>query len=173
VEAVTNLVTWLRVQLDEDERVALAATPGPWRHNPNKCWRKPGTAWFEEAVFAGPPGAEATCVAGTGETDDQQSMADAQHIARHDPARVLQEVEAKRRWLDELLRLPHYAWDGREEYGCPKATDVEIWRQIFEGDQVCNCGRDEHVDRSLRLLALPYADRPGYLEAWRPIRRPT
>jgi hypothetical protein len=94
---VSDLVAFLRARLDEDESAAWIATPGPWRYNPNKHWRKPGTSWFEEAVFAGPPGSDAICVAGTGGTDDSQSMKDAAFIARHDPARVLREVEAKRR----------------------------------------------------------------------------
>ncbi len=97
---------FITARLDEDEQTARAATPGPWRHNPDKHWRKPGTAWFEEAVFAGPAGADATCVAGTGESDDRQSMADADHIARHGPARVLREVETLRAILAD-----HYEQD--------------------------------------------------------------
>lgn len=31
-----DLVRWLGAQLDEDERIARAATPGPWRHHPGK-----------------------------------------------------------------------------------------------------------------------------------------
>jgi hypothetical protein len=58
----------------------------------------------------------------------------AEHIARWDPARVLAEVNAKRRILDEAVRLMSY--DGEFQF--------------------------------LELLALPYADRPGYREEWRP-----
>jgi hypothetical protein len=61
------------------------------------------------------------------------------HIARHDPARVLAEVVAKRRILD-LFTPPVSEW-GSETlrlYGLAQ------------------------------LLALPYADRPGYREEWRP-----
>jgi hypothetical protein len=160
-----DLVAWCRQQLDEDERIARAAAGGA-----TGVWVASVTREGTGGVNYG-PGPHDWPNGGNGIVvyDEGCPNADeATHIARHDPARVLQDVEAKRRSLDELLRLPHYAWDGREEYGCPKATDAEIWRQIFEGDQVCNCGRDEHVDRSLRLLALPYADRPGYLEVWRP-----
>ncbi|HEU4422114.1 MAG TPA: DUF6221 family protein [Pilimelia sp.] len=139
-----DLITWLRIQLDEDERVARSATAGPWRHNPNKHWRKPGTTWFEEAVFAGPPGTDATCVAGTGETDDPQSMADAAHIARHDPARVLAEVDAKRRLLQQFeLR-------GNSVRATVVPSTGGVW------------------DDLLRMLALPYAGRPGYRAEWRP-----
>jgi hypothetical protein len=137
-----DLVTWLRAQLDDDERVALAATAGPWRHDATKHWRKPGTTWFEESVFAGPAGADATCVAGTGEADDPQSMADARHIARWDPARVLAEVEAKRRIVDWLVDC------------ADKALHGDWWNL--------------EVDDAFKAIALPYAARPGYREEWRP-----
>lgn len=135
-------MAWLRAQLDEDEQVAREATTGPWRHNPNGHWRKPGTTWFEEAVFAGPVGADATCIAGTGQSDDPQSMADAGHIARWDPTRVLAEVDAKRRMLD---------W-------CDRMTLVDGAGGLM--------ARDARVFR--RLLAQPYAERDGYREEWRP-----
>lgn len=60
------------------------------------------------------------------------------HVLRHDPARVLAEVEAKRRIVDLCdTETP-------ETGGLPLAI------------------------RTLRLLALPYADHPDYDEAWRP-----
>lgn len=89
---MSELLDFLKARLNEEEQAAASATSGPWRHDPGKHWRKPGTSWFEEAVFAGPPGSEATCIAGTGATDDPQSMADARYIAAHDPARVLREI---------------------------------------------------------------------------------
>jgi hypothetical protein len=134
-----DLIEFLRAMLDEDERAARAATSGSWRHDPDKHWHKPGTAWFEEAVFAGSAGDAAICVAGTGETDDPQSMADAAHIARHDPAQVLAEVAAKR----EIMEL-----------GICCACAVE--------KQPC-----DHRDATLRLLTLPYAWHPDYREEWR------
>lgn len=163
-----DMVAFLRDRLDEDEATARAATLGPWRHNPAKHHHIPGTPLFEEAVFAGAPGADATCVAGTGETDDQQSMRDAQHIARHDPARVLREIETKQRLL-ELHGIVHrdIGWleDGEEESG-----------------EIPVCGlcvpRHAHFDRradvpegpcpTVRLLAAPYADHPDYRQEWAP-----
>lgn len=44
----------------------------------------------------------------------------------------------------------------------------EYARQVMASEQVCDCGRDAHVDRMLRLLALPYADHDDYREDWRP-----
>lgn len=97
-----EILDFIEARLEEDEAIARVATPGPWRHSPDKHWRKPGTSWFEEAVFTGAIGSEAVCIAGTGETDEPQSMSDAAHIARHDPARVLREVAALRKIMDVL-----------------------------------------------------------------------
>jgi len=147
-----DLVEWIRAQLAVDEQKATAATPGPWRHNPDKVWRKPGTSWFEEAVFAGPAGKDAITVAGTGETDDVQSMRDAEHIALHDPARVLREVEAKRK----VIELYEYA--------------VAAW--LLDRDKpnppTVHLGEKAMAEAVLQALALPYSDRPGYREEWRP-----
>lgn len=154
-----DLVAWLFVQVGKDEEAALAATAGPWRHNPDKYWRKPGTSWSEEAVFAGPEGDDAICVAGTGGTDDPQSMADATHIAAHDPTRVLAECEAKRQILaehapadfttygDQLCR--RCVWDDDEPQ-----KDSPLHRWVI------------YPCRTVRMLALPYADRHGYREEW-------
>ena len=166
-----DLVTWLTAQLDDDERVARAATAGPWRHSPDKHWRKPGTAWFEEAVFAGATGASATCVAGTGETGDRQSMADAEHIARHDPARVLRDVEVKRQILDiHGIIWRSIGWLER---------DGDVLDEAYEELPVCVACVAKHSSfptrdavpvgpcRYVRLLASPYSDRPGYREEWK------
>ncbi|RAN92647.1 hypothetical protein GAR05_06139 [Micromonospora saelicesensis] len=140
-----DLVTWLCAQLDEDERAAKAATSAPWWHNPGKVWLDPEAfeqfdrAKGEEFVGYGESPLSG-CVAATGPASHAQSMADAEHIARHDPARVLAEVDAKRRILD--LMMP-----GRPVY--PGAYG-QAYRDV------------------LRLLALPYADRPGYRDEWKP-----
>jgi hypothetical protein len=133
-----DLLAFLRARFDDDERPARAATAGPWRHNPDKHWRKPGTSWFEEAVFSGAPGENAVCVAGTGETDDPQSMADAAFIAHHHPERALAEVEAKREILDR----------------CGWATETG--------------GGSAFVLPVLRCLALTYAQHPDFREEWKP-----
>ncbi|MGW5003094.1 DUF6221 family protein [Streptomyces hydrogenans] len=68
------------------------------------------------------------------------------HVALHDPARVLREVEAKRRVLarhafSPAIGDPELPWDNRDD--CQ--YDGEPWP----------C--DDLLD-----LALPYADHPGY-----------
>lgn len=66
-----------------------------------------------------------------------------EHIAEHDPARVLRDIEAKR----DLLRLAERAHDYPE-------TFMNGFASALEG--------------TLRLFAAAYADQPGYLEEWRP-----
>lgn len=73
-------------------------------------------------------------------------LEDAEHIARHDPVRVLAEVEVKRRIVDE---------HGPNEYGL---CDVCV---LNDDARRAPCP-------TLRLLTLPYADHPDYRGEWRP-----
>lgn len=104
---LAGLVYFLQARLDEDEMAAKAATPGPWWYNPGKQWLGPEAfekydlRQGEEFVGYGGPSPFVGAVAATGPADNPQSMADAAHIARHDPARVLRAVEARRRTVDE------------------------------------------------------------------------
>lgn len=105
-----DLVTWLRAQIDEDERVACAAVGAP---------SDPGT--IQDLPSSGPW---------------------SDFDTRFDPARVLAEVEAKRRILDEH-DPSHDPCD---------AHDAAL--------RTITCD-------TVRLLALPYADREGWREEWR------
>ncbi|MEU1240060.1 DUF6221 family protein [Micromonospora parva] len=128
---VDDLVTWLRAQLDEEERVALAVPEAARR------WTLDGGT-----IHHGHP---------TDEVVDWVYLEGGwEHIARQDPARVLAEVDAKRRILDLF------------EY---EQADVSLpW-----GPPTTVPGtRPATASPVLRLLALPYADRPGYRDEWRP-----
>lgn len=137
-----DLIVFLRAQLDEDERIALKSV---------------------EQAIVNLAGADAASVAdwhvverpATGSfvaTRDQWDRvteivptyggAHAEHIATHDPARVLREIDAKRRMLDWLARKDDWALD----------NNLWTWDS----------------DDALCLLALPFADRPGYQEGWAP-----
>ncbi len=87
---------------------------------------------------------------------DAQSMGDAEHIARHDPAHVLADVDAKRQVIAE-----HY---------CPDDLDIDEKPHCGFCDKalVMNDRQGEWPCRHLRLLALPYADHPDYRAEWRP-----
>jgi hypothetical protein len=82
---------------------------------------------------------------------------DYEHIARHDPARVLAEVAAKRLQIEQTFRYEAKI-DG--EWGCCH-TSGEIRSGACEATPV-------NEIEMLRLLALPYADRPGYRQDWAP-----
>lgn len=135
-----ELIAWLRQQLDEDERVARAATEGAsgrWRRITNgtgggvsyddgpddwPVWSTNGVVVYDEGFPTKPQ---------------------AEHIARWDPARVLREVEAKRLILSE-----HAGVDVCD------AHDANL--------ETVPCP-------TLLALALSYSDRLGYREeAWKP-----
>ncbi|WP_406200107.1 DUF6221 family protein [Streptomyces sp. NBC_01017] len=131
-----ELVQWLGEQLDEDERTARRA---------GDSFRQIG----ETGVI----------VAAEGDRAEECASANwagvAEHIVRHDPARVLREIDAKRQIL--ALHIP-FRVDGDPWPGCSTCS----WRNDMEDLQV------QYPCATLRLLALPYADRPGYREEWRP-----
>jgi hypothetical protein len=130
-----ELVRWLGEQLDDDERIALAATDGPWTPWRGAALHGLGDLLHPVLTPGQKPGAKAVIATA--------SWLDAEHIAAHDPARALHEIEAKR----DLLRLAERAHDYHETFTSGFASALE---------------------GTLRLFALAYADRPGYREEWRP-----
>jgi hypothetical protein len=140
-----DLLAFLCARIDEDERVAMAAA------------RAANTdTWID--------GAEGSVLGIGGDMHLRGAVNSIDdigpHIARWDPARVLAEVEAKRRILEEH-RLASYraSWD--------------------EDQDICGtCRYDNGLDvypypcPTVRLLALPYADHPDYRDEWGPTVRP-
>lgn len=75
---------------------------------------------------------------------------DAEHIARHDPARVLAECEAKRERVELLT-----SWAA--------LCSPDDWPEgDMSGAALSDAGR-----RLLRIEALPYADHPDCREEWK------
>jgi hypothetical protein len=154
-----ELVAWLGVQLDEDELIARKAAA--------LCGCHPGAPAWSFRDGDGPddgrirvtddphPGVKRKISRRWNGSYDGLFMAE--HIVRHDPARVLSEIDAKRQILQQAFE--HAAKiDG--EWGC--CHDAEA---IEAG----HCEEQRPNDLPLlRLLALPYVDRPGYREEWRP-----
>jgi len=124
-----DLVQWLGAQLDADERIARAATPGPWKQDPERVGFLASAEYWYVVDCSGTPTAREN----------------AEHVAKWDPARVLREIEAKRQIIEQHKR---YAAERRRMMGGwdPQSDDSPI----------------------LAALASVYADRPGYLEEWRP-----
>lgn len=135
-----GLPEFLLARIGEDEAVARAATPGPWRwaEDPKDGMQSEtvrthfddddptSESWPTDVIYATGMHTEGFVRVEPG---------DREHIARHDPARVLAECEAKRRMVEMIPGMPA-DWDDR--------------------------------DYLLRLLALPYADHPDYDPEWKP-----
>lgn len=127
-----DLVQWYLQQLDEDERIARAArdaefckdgrwvVKGPFGEGLGGIHSEPGEAILGE--------------------EENVPFAIADHAVRHDPARVLREVEANRRIVRECTEL------------LPEDA----------------LGVSSSAETMLRTLVTVYADHLGYLEKWRP-----
>jgi hypothetical protein len=148
-----TLTDFLRARFDEDEATARAAA----EVEDSPDWGVGG----EPAVFAiqTPLGDPSRCEEDNNlmtpnycddrplvQPDDlKQGARHLEHIARWDPARVLAEVEAKRRIVEELADVPV----DDEDLGV--GYSPEWWQG----------------QRILLYLALPYADHPDYRGEWR------
>jgi hypothetical protein len=137
-------VTWLRAQLDEDERLAQEAADGD-----GGTWYM-GERWnvFRDEDVAPEGCGDVHRLVVYGNVRSQS-----EHIARHDPARVLAEVAAKRAILD--LHDPNDT-TGKRRW-CVGCIEPDLPGLMVR--MPC-----QHA----RLLAAPYADRPGYRNEWAP-----
>jgi hypothetical protein len=141
---VDDLVQWLWAALDEDERIARRA---------GDSFRQIG----ETGVIVATEGDRAEECASANWTGV------AEHIVRHDPARVLRELEAKRRVLARHRAAPvppGNEWIGEYPYCAAHAYRVADGTVVYPVE-LKDCPE-------LRDLAAPYSDRPGYREEWRP-----
>lgn len=142
--AEQTLVAWLAARLDEDEAAARATLTDFGRGSTDAAWRADGYAVVSGASWAiVSEGNHENCEGGA------SSPVIAQHIARHDPARVLADVAAKRR-IVELHSAP-YTWDVR---------DV-----TYRYTDRCAC-REVYPCPTLRALAAPYSSIEGFREEW-------
>ncbi|WP_328962959.1 DUF6221 family protein [Streptomyces virginiae] len=136
-----DLVQFLRARLDEDETTA--------RESGGRWMVLPVTGWVHTAPWPSdewkPPGVDHHVA--TVPLDGDRA-----HIVRHDPARVLAEVDAKRRMIDNFEMAIHAA-------ETPPRPHVDML-VVFETSAAS-------WRTALRLLALSYSDHPGYREEWR------
>lgn len=83
---MTDIVEFIRARLDDDERIARAAGTDQWEYREHPADRALVVNAADDEVVVFDEGWP---------SEDQ-----AQHIARHDPARVLREVALRRSTLD-------------------------------------------------------------------------
>ncbi|MDX3515918.1 DUF6221 family protein [Streptomyces caniscabiei] len=140
-----DLVRWLNTQLDIDAEKARAAceyASPDWHLDEDGetvLWWPPEPHIAEKEREKGLP---VVSDRWRGETVGARI---APHIAEHDPARVLREIDAKRRLLAE--------W---------KLANAEAKYPDFMG------GYSSGLDYAVQLAAAEYADRPGYDPEWAP-----
>lgn len=155
-----DLVAFLRARLDEDEATAQAAADfgggihgfdwsvsGSHADDGGTYWRVAATArasGHEQFVEIVGPG-----VSGGGAHTEQV----AHHVVRHDPARVLREVKAKR----QLLAL-------YEEH---KRLDRETFEAEGQHARSLSSLRAAYFD-AVRFHAAVYAAHPDYRPDWAP-----
>jgi hypothetical protein len=155
-----DLAAYLRARWDEDEAAARAATPGPWivkdvgdrefTSDDDKGW---WWVWQEAALphYGGviqidhTPGA----VGVASITDARQGAkerADAEHIARWDPAAVLADIAAKR-----TLLAPHAGYHDCTAHGSDCSWTNSTW----------------YREMVLPALLAPFATRDDFDPSWR------
>lgn len=162
---------FLRARLEEDEQIARSALPGPWLRGTEREHLVDHVLYGQSTSWSGHLGQVANFeVAHSG-------AANLEHIARHDPARVLREVEAKRAIVDRLHHTQEVGLRNTpepEEYtSCVCGWEQVVERGDYEGPyerHLADLGVNEIVAEAvLRLLALPYADHDEYrAEEWAP-----
>jgi len=144
---MSDLVAFLTARLDEDEQIARAADGGP--------------KWFvgrKWNVYAEPSVGYASDLDDVAVDDGDlvvygNALPYSEHIARHGPARVLREVEVKRRIL------------ARYQETAPSPTP---WGSTGWADARTQEIHETLGDEVVPLLALSYADHPDYPEGWKP-----
>ncbi|MCX4827162.1 DUF6221 family protein [Streptomyces sp. NBC_01016] len=146
-----DLVRWLGAQLDEDERIARATLwdddaalgSGRWRSYD----RGPGFV-HREARWVVIDGADEGVVDYRPQAADDEAVA--RHIAEHDPARVLREIDAKREILATVQLHLDAATSTDSMLSGPAKMGLVALRPV------------------VKALASPYTERPGFLDEWRP-----
>jgi hypothetical protein len=133
--------SFLTARLDELEAAARAATCGS--HGP--MWTTGAGGWVQVAEHESGFQAEIDDPDLSVTVSELEHLGEdmAEHIALHDPAAVLADVDSKRRILAE-----HRAGPG----GCITCTDRD-----YPEDYPC---------ATAKLLVLPFASHPDYREGW-------
>jgi hypothetical protein len=130
---VDDLIAFLAARLDENEALAKAAqAPSPWKAADHES---------DHWIVTDATGEPLIYDEGT------PSLEEAAHIARHDPARSLRDVEADRKLIvayRQTLSVPP----------TNEQVDQTAWRLALEF--------------ALQLRAAVYSDHPDYRPEWAP-----
>src|SRR5574337_1430284 len=138
---MSDLTEFLLARISEDETLARKSSPSPWQYGDVESVA--GGSLYDKTRMIGslhyeqPTDHDGTIVR---HLLSDEADANGAHIARHDPARVLAECEAKRRIVEDRLHL----------------------------DTVRPGAIRAHSEWACRVIASIYADHPDYREEWKP-----
>lgn len=141
---MTEIETFIRAMLDEDEAAAIAAEE---QHGPAWSVATWGSKDYWRAVVTGKSPSPTSGLGAAGDLWETEgalgtTVQAAEHMARHCPGRVLDEIKTKRRLLE--------------------------WLEATERDFHACEGIASNVRLMRREMASSYAGRAGYDPAWRP-----
>lgn len=161
---MSSIVEFLRARLDEDEATAKAARGDDGRLGHGFEVREDWGRW---ALLRRYGSLDVVDEDGNQVTFDQEGLSDSvaspaigEHIARHDPARVLREVQAKRRIVDacEECRSSVMAYRSPRWRDAMNEQDKHEWRKAEARYRV--------AEDACRALASVYADHPDFDPEW-------
>lgn len=136
-------------RIAEDEAAALRASPGPWSPN----------AEHDEVVAV-----DGITVADGFALSNRQLRATVNHIARHDPARVMADCAAKRAIVAEhaTQNVPVLEVRGEIVMSGPECRTCVDWDKV-EADGPSPAASP---CRTVRLLLQAWSDHPDFDPAW-------
>jgi hypothetical protein len=146
-----NIIEFLNARIDEDETIAADAKDHHWSSDDEHGLLDGSTpAW----CVSSHDGAM-QYITDVAYPADQEDADTSDHIARHDPARVLAECASKRAIIARFV-----FWQAGGP--CP-------WKQVGDPDYVRHVPHADELEAVLHLLTLPYAGHPDYDPAWTPV----
>ena len=150
-----TLDEFLRARLDDDEAAARAASPGGWQYGDVESvaggMLYDTTRTIATMLYEQPEDHDGSIVR---HMLSSEADANGRHIVRHDPARVLADVTAKRLILD--LRYSTQLQADRAGSDPTHPFVITFRSQLITYDAV------------LRTLATAYRDHPDYRDEWKP-----
>ena len=165
---MNDLPAFLHDRYNEDEEAARKAAEVCGCHTPAPAWDFADEETDGRIVVVDDPHPQLKRKLGRRWNGSYEGLFTAEHIARHDPARVLREVDAKRHLL-QMHSLIHrdLLWleNGNEETAELPVCGLCVPKHL------CYQDRDDVPEgpcTTLRLLAYAYTDHPDYRPHWDP-----
>lgn len=163
-----DIVEFLAARLDEDEQIAKDAGFSQQAKARARAWSAEPDGFGEGPFLFGVNVKDSLGIRVFVATGQER----ADHVARHDPARVLADVAAKRRII-ELHEMSRWTWKHQPGvYELPEGFEGPLAEYCTTCSATSREGLDNFYEPwpcdTLKLLAVPHAGQPGYKDQWRP-----